>query len=54
MKYKNYVNTDCAFAIACITLMGITNYLFIGIMGLVFGAMAIYDNKKVERLEDNV
>lgn len=54
MKYKNYVITDCVMFSMCIALMGLTNFAFIGIIGLAFGALAIYDNKKLESIEDNV
>lgn len=54
MKYKNYLIIDCIMFAMCIVLMRLTNFAFIGIIGLAFDTLAIYDNKKLESIEDNV
>ena len=53
MKYKNYLIIDCIMFAMCIVLMRLTNFAFIGIIGLAFGILAIYDNKKLESIEGN-
>ena len=51
MRYKIYARTDLMLSVACMIIGCMTNYLFLSVFTIAFGALALYDNSKANTIE---